>query len=61
MTAALHRICLAVLLAGSMCAGGSAEAGQIKYTYLKIGEGEPLRFILSGQSKPAKRHDASTT
>jgi hypothetical protein len=41
MKAARQRIVTAFLLTASLCAGlcGSAGAGQIKYTYLKIGEG----------------------
>ncbi len=39
MTAALQRIGLSLLLAAGTCAGPSAEAGQPKYIYLKIGEG----------------------
>jgi len=41
MAAAGQRIEAAFLLAASLCSGlsGSAEAGQVLYIYLKIGEG----------------------
>jgi hypothetical protein len=35
-----HRMCLSILLAASLAASGNAEAGQVKYIYLKVGEGE---------------------
>ncbi len=40
MLSMMQRIGVLVALATSLTIGGFAAAGQIKYTYLKVGEGE---------------------
>lgn len=58
----LKRMCLSILLAASLAASGIAEAGQVKYTYLKVGEGEGASAY-AFKSKQAceaarRKHDA---
>jgi hypothetical protein len=36
----LKCVCLSILLAASLAASGISEARQVKYIYLKVGEGE---------------------
>jgi hypothetical protein len=60
VTTLLKRICLSILLAASLAANGIAEAGQAKYIYLKVGEGEAHQPMLSNQNRPAKRRYGST-
>jgi hypothetical protein len=49
-----------VLLVTCLLCCGSAEAGQIKYTYLKVGQRDMPRLTPSRQNKPAKPPGAST-
>ncbi len=61
----LQRICLSFLLAASLAASGVAEAGQDKYIYLKVGEGEGAS-VYAFTSKQAceaarRKHDADWT
>jgi hypothetical protein len=52
MTGFLKRISCAILLAASFFAAGHADAAQVKYTYLKIGEGGGAQAY-AFKSKPA--------
>jgi hypothetical protein len=61
----LRRMCLSILLAASLAASSIAEAGQVKYTYLKVGEGEGASAY-AFKSKQAcevarRKHDADWT
>jgi hypothetical protein len=53
---------LSILLAAGLAASGIAEAGQVKYTYLKVGEGDGAS-VYAFTSKQAceaarRKHDA---
>lgn len=58
----LQQMCIPILLAASLAASGIVEAGQAKYTYLKVGEGEGASAY-AFKSKQAceaarRKHDA---
>jgi hypothetical protein len=62
MRVVLRRTGFSVLLVACLAASGNAEAGQVKYTYLKVGEGEGAAAY-AFKSKQAceaarRKHDA---